>query len=182
MCYPDSIIMIPDPHRIAIHQAGHAVVQTLVGRERFVVSSVSINADQCDAWEGLPALGKVLLDRKVFLRLYEFGLVTLAGIAAEDSFLLQEEPEENPVVALSDLAAWQEQAWVILQDAAKVQLVSLNVMRKLHEWMADDFIWRVVEQLADALLVHGMLEGDSLQHILAPIADFRGQRADFAAG
>lgn len=81
---------------------------------------------------------------------------------------------DDPVVAMSDLAAWQEQAWNALQDEARVELVSLNVMRKLREWMADDAIWQVVERLADVLLAQGMLQGDQLQHILAPLEEFRG--------
>ena len=165
--------MIPDPHRAAIHQAGHAVVQTLVGRRRFAVVCVSIDSEPGEIWQELPARGKALLDRETFLGLYEYGLVTMAGIAAEECYLAQGEPIENPVVAVSDLAAWQEQARKMLQDEAKVQLVSLNVMRKLHEWMTNYAIWRVVEQLADALLARGMLQGESLQRILAPIEEFR---------
>ena len=161
--------MTPEPRRVAIHQAGHAVVQTLVGRGRFAVSSVSINAEPGDTWQGRPARGVALLDREAFLGLYEFGLVTLAGIAAEDLYLADQEPVENPVVALSDLAAWQEQAWDLLQDEGQVQLVSLNVMRKLEEWMRVTAIWRVIEQLAEALLEQGVLQGEQLQLLLAPL-------------
>ena len=168
--------MIPELHRMAIHQAGHAVVQTLVGRKRFAVSCVSIDSEPGGIWQELPARGESLLDREIFLGLYEFGLVTLAGIAAEDCYLAQGEHNENPVVAVSDLAAWQEQAWKMLQDDAKVQLVSLNVMRKLQEWMTNNAIWRVVEQLADALIAQGMLHGESLQHILAPLEESRGRQ------
>lgn len=166
--------MTPEPHRVAIHQAGHAVVQTLVGRRRFAVASVTMDAEPAGIRYGLPARGQALLDRETFLGLYEFGLVTLAGIAAEDRYLAQDEPDADPVVALSDLAEWQEQAWDTLQDEARVGLVSLNVMRKLGEWMADDGIWCVVERLADALLEQGTLEGDPLQRILAPLEGFRG--------
>lgn len=168
--------MTPDPQRVAIHQAGHAVVQTLVGRRRFAVASVSLGVEPAGMrYDGLPARGRALLDRETFLGLYEFGLVTLAGIAAEDRYLAQDEPDADPVVALSDLAEWREQAWDTLQDEARVGLVSLNVMRKLGEWMADDGIWRVVERLADALLEQGTLEGDPLQRILAPLEGFGGR-------
>jgi hypothetical protein len=169
--------VIPEPHRAAIHQAGHAVVQTLVGRRRFAVSRVSIDAEPAEIRQGLPARGEALLDRETFLGLYEYGLVTLAGIAAEECYMVQEEPDDDPVVvALSDLDAWQEQAWNILQDEAKIQLVSLNVMRKLQEWMADNTIWRVIERLADTLLEQGMIEGEILLHILAPLEDFHGRK------
>src|SRR5690349_2978352 len=115
--------MIPEPKRVAIHQAGHAVVQTLVGRRRFAVTRVSVDGPCGDMWQDQPARGEALLDREILLGLYEFGLVTLAGIAAEDRYLAMEPPEADPVVALSDLAAWQEQAWNVLQDEARVQLV-----------------------------------------------------------
>jgi hypothetical protein len=168
--------MIPEPRRVAIHQAGHAVVQTLVGRRRFSVARVSIDAEPAEIGQGLPTRGEALLDRETFLGLYEFGLVTLAGIAAEERHLEQKEPMDDPLVALSDLAAWQEQAWNILQDEARVQLVSLNVMRKLREWMANTGVWHVVEQLADALLAQKTLQGDPLHHILAPLEEFRGRQ------
>lgn len=166
--------MIPEPRRVAIHQAGHAVAQTLVGRRRFSVARVSIDAEPDEIRQGPTPRGEALLDRETFLGLYEYGLVTLAGIAAEECSLAQEGPVDDPVVALSDLAAWREQAWNALQDEARVELVSLNVMRKLREWMADDAVWQVVERLADALLVQGMLQGDQLRLILEPLEEFRG--------
>ncbi len=173
--------MVPEPHRVAIHQSGHAIVQTLVGRRRFAVSSVSINAEECGTWRGFPVQGKATLDRETFLGLYEFGLVTLAGIAAEDCYIFRDADEDNPVVAISDLAAWQEQAWEILQDDTKVQIVSLNIMRKLHSWLAEKEIWSVVEQLASALLEHGTVESDLLHQILAPLEQYRTRSSDSAA-
>ncbi|GFE62859.1 hypothetical protein [Geobacter sp. AOG2] len=175
MRHPDRRAVIPEPQRIAIHQAGHAVAQTLVGRRRFTVASVSIDAEPARSRHGLPAQGQALLDRETFLGLYEFGLVTLAGIAAEERYLAQDEPADDPVVALSDLAEWQEQAWDALQDEARVGIVSLNVMRKLGEWMADDGIWVVVEQVAQALLAHGTIQGEVLQQLLAPLEEYRGK-------
>jgi len=122
-----------------------------------------------------------MLDRETFLGLYEFGLVTLAGIAAEDYFLLRKDDMDNPLVALSDLAAWQEQAWEILQDDARVQIVSINIMRKLNGWMAETEIWKVVEQLANVLLEQRTVEGDSLRQILAPLEQYRTEQSDSAA-
>ncbi|MDD2899440.1 MAG: hypothetical protein PHI31_12085 [Desulfuromonadaceae bacterium] len=163
--------MIPGPQRIAIHQAGHAVVQTIVGRQRFAVARVSIDVEPVESWRGLPAQGEALLDRETVLGLYEFGLVTLAGIAAEDHYLAETPPEGEPLVALSDLAAWQERAWDVLKSEARVNLVSRNVMARLHEWMENSALWSIVESLAAALLADGVVEGDSLRQILAPLTE-----------
>jgi hypothetical protein len=163
--------MIPEPRRVAFHQAGHAVVQTIAGSRRFAVERVSIDVEPVESWRGLPAQGESTLDREVILGLYEFGLVTLAGIAAEERYLADESQDGEPVVALSDLAAWQEQAWNVLQSEARVNLVSSNVMRRLQEWMEDDFVWRVVECLADTLLAEGTLQGEPLRLILSPLVD-----------
>jgi hypothetical protein len=154
---------------VAIHQAGHAVVQTIVGRRRFEVGRVSIDIDAGGFWRGRPAQGEVLLDREAFLGLYEFGLVTLAGIAAEELYLAQAPPDGEPVVALSDLAAWQEEAWKVLQSDARVNLVSHNVMLRLREWLESSDIWQVVECLADALLAEGTVQGEPLRRILSPL-------------
>lgn len=154
---------------MAIHAAGHAVVQTIVGRQRFAVTRVAIDVEPVASWRGLPAQGESLLDREAVLGLYEYGLVTLAGIAAEERYLAGMPPEADPVVALSDLAAWQEEAWNVLQSEARVDLVSRNVMRRLQEWMAADAVWQVVERLADALLTDGVLEGEPLRQMLSPL-------------
>jgi len=160
--------MDPGRRRKAIHQSGHAVVQTLVGRGRFSVARVSLDGEH-GSWRGLPARGTATLDRKVHLGLYEFGLVTLAGIAAENRYMAQQSPVEDPLVALSDLAEWQEKAWEVLRDEARIRLVGLNVMRKLQELLAGETVWRVVEQLADTLLECGTLQGRRLEHLLAPL-------------
>lgn len=161
--------MIPEPRRVALHQAGHAVVQTIVGSRRFEVDRVSIDVEPVDSWRGLPARGEATLDREVVLGLYEFGLVTLAGVAAEERYLAELPQNEEPLVALSDLAVWQEQAWDVLQSEARVDLVSCNVMRRLQEWMEDDAVWGVVESLADALQAEGTLQGEPLRQILSPL-------------
>lgn len=161
--------MIPEPYRVAIHQAGHAAVQTLVGRQRFAVSRVSLDAPHGSAWRGLPTSGEALLDREVFLSLYEFGLVTLAGVAAEERYLAQLPPEEEPLVAISDLTEWQEAAAQVLETQARIDLVSHNLMRHLEETLAEPAVWRVVEQLADELLQHGTVADDELQRILGQL-------------
>jgi len=161
--------MDPGRIRMAIHQAGHAVVQTLVGRGRFSVARVSLDGEHGGGWRGLPARGVSSLDREVHLELYEFGLVTLAGIAAENRYLAQQSPVEDPLVALSDLAEWQEKAWEVLQDEARIRLVGLNVMRKLKELLSGEAVWGVVEQLAETLLGYGTLQGQRSEGILAPL-------------
>lgn len=165
--------MIPELPRVAIHQAGHAAVQALVGRQRFAVASVSLDGPHGSTWRGQPASGEALIDREVFLSLYEFGLVTLAGVAAEERYLAQFPPEDDPVVAISDLAEWQEAAMPVLETPARFDMVSRNLMRHLAEAMADDTTWRVVEQLADELLTHGTVAGDDLQQILAQLPGTR---------
>jgi len=159
----------PELQRMAIHQAGHAVVQALVARDRFAVSRLALGLEANASWPGRPAWGAAALDRETHLSIYEFGLVTLAGIAAEERYLAAQPPESEPLVALSDLAEWQQQAREVFGDTGKIRLVSLNVMRRLHEWFAVPSIWQVVECLAQELLVHGTLEIAALQLILSEL-------------
>jgi len=159
--------MIPEPRRVAIHQAGHAVIQTLVGHGRFSVVRLSLDGRHGGEWRGLPARGVATLDRQVDLSLYEFGMVTLAGIAAENRYMAMQEPAVDPLVALSDLAEWQEEAWRVLRDEARIRLVGINIMRKLEELLDDNTIWQVVEDLADKLQQRGTLEGASLSRLLS---------------
>jgi hypothetical protein len=121
-------------------------------------------------WQGLPAQGHALLDREAFLGLYEFGLVTLAGLAAEERYMVDVPPVGESVVPLSDLAAWQEQALIVLLSNARVDIVSRTILLRLQEWMEDRLVWRVVEELADALLEEGQLQGEPLRRILSPLA------------
>jgi hypothetical protein len=163
--------MILAPRRMAIHHAGHAVVQTIVGHGRFAVQHVALDADTCNSWRGRPALGKSLLDREAFLGLYEFGLVTLAGLAAEERYLIDEPQEGERLVPLSDVAEWQEQAWDVLQSEARVDIVSRTILLRLQNLLEDSSVWRVVEILADALLAEGQLSGEPLRKILSPLTE-----------
>jgi len=156
----------PEPLRMAIHQAGHAVAQALIGSGRFAVSRVTLGIEPNAAWPDHTAWGEAALDREIRLSVYEFGLVTLAGIAAEERYLASHPPEEEPLVALSDLAEWNEQAKQVFDHAGKVELVSLNIMRKLREWFTDPAIWQVVEDLAAELVTQGTLAGSNLASIL----------------
>jgi hypothetical protein len=112
-------------------------------------------------------LGDELLDREVFLSLYQFGLVTPAGVAAEERFLSQMSPGSDPVVALSDLAEWQDAAMPVLETAARFDMVSRNIMQRLEEILA--VAATVVELLAAALQTHGSVAGDDLQRILGQL-------------
>ena len=160
--------MMPDRKQRALHQAGHAVVQTLISRGRYHVSHVELDGPHAPLEPSAPS-GEAALDREVMLGLYEFGLVTLAGIAAENRHMILEPPKGEPLVALSDLAAWHEQADQLLESPARVRMVSLNIMRKLEEWMTDPKIWRVVEDLAEALLAEDTVQGERLQQILGAL-------------
>jgi len=159
----------PEPRRMAIHQAGHAVAQALVGRGRFSVTRLALGIESNPAWPGREAWGSASLDREEMLSIYEFGLVTLAGIAAEECYLASQPPEAEPLVALSDLAEWQEEAGRIFEQPGQFRLVSLNVMHKLHEWFAEPAIWQTLEGLADALLERGELAQEEVQQRLAEL-------------
>jgi len=163
--------MIPDPRCRAIHHAGHAIVQTIVGQGRFAVQHVALDAATCGSWRGRPTQGQSLLDREAFLGLYEFGLVTLAGLAAEERYLADQPPEGEPLVPLSDMAAWQEQAWNVLQSEARVGIVSRTILLRLQKLFEDNRVWQVVETLADALLAEGQLSGEPLRKILSPLTE-----------
>ena len=159
----------PKFQRMAVHQVGHAVVQALVGRDRFAVSRLALGVEANASWPGRPAWGAAAVDRETRLSIYEFGLVTLAGIAAEERYLAAQPPEHEPLVALSDLAEWQQQAREVLLDAGKIRLVSLNVMRRLHLWFAEPAIWQVVEGLSAELLANGTLDATALRSLLAKL-------------
>ena len=156
----------PEPERMAIHQAGHAVIQARVGGKRFKVKRLSLGVESNPAWPHKEACGEATLDRETLLSIYEFGLVTLAGIAAEERYLADRPPEKEPLVALSDIAEWQEQARQVFSDEAQIELVSLNLFHKLREWFVDPGTWQVVEELAAALLREGELDEAFIQPLL----------------
>jgi len=160
-------VTVLEPRRRAIHHAGHAVVQTMIARGRFAVERVTLG--DCGSRQGPAPQGGSQLDLETFLSLYEFGLVTLAGLAAEERYLSEVPPKGEPILPLSDLAAWQEQALGVLEDHARVGIVSGSIMDRLHQWLGDARVWQVVETLADALLSRGELQGEALRQILAPL-------------
>ena len=166
--------MFPSPQRMAIHQAGHAVVQTLVGGDRFTVTRLALDEDLGSVFAGQVGRGTSSIDDETLLTIYEFGLVTLAGIAAENHYLATAREDGAGLVAISDLAQWHEEARAVLVEKGRIRLVELNIMNKLEEWFATPTIWQVVETLAATLLSEDPLEGETLARLLAPL----GQRID----
>lgn len=168
---------VPEPRRVAIHQAGHAVAQALISRDRFNVFRLAMSVEANPAWPGRAARGTAAIDRTILLNIYEFGLVTLAGIAAEERYLETRPPEAEPLVALSDLAEWQQQAERVLGEAGKIDLVSRNVLRRLQVWFAEPEIWQVLEALADELLLRGELADVRLRRLLDRLPGAPGSSA-----
>ena len=156
---------LPTPERLAHHEAGHAVVQHWVSQGRFRVTRVALDSD------GGQVAGSSLIDQEVTLGLYHFGLVTLAGIAAENRYFSDHPaPEEDPWGAVGDIQEWMAAAVDVLQDKARVELVTGNVLRKLDEFFQSQTNWRVVTELAQLLLAEGVVQGERLQDLL------RGER------
>ena len=152
---------LPDPERLAHHEAGHAVVQHWVARGRFSVTRVSLAAD------GSQVAGSSLLDREVRLGLYEFGMVVLAGIAAENRYFSERPPPEGEVWgAVGDIDEWLGMARGALESEARVELVTRNLLRRLTTFFADQSTWATVCELANLLLTEGAVEGDRLHAIL----------------
>jgi hypothetical protein len=152
---------LPDPERLAHHEAGHAVVQHWVARGRFCVTRVSLATD------GSQVAGNSLLDREVRLGLYEFGMVVLAGIAAENRYYSERPPPEGEVWgAVGDIDEWLGMARGTLESEARVELVTRNLLRRLTTFFADQSIWATVCELANLLLTEGAVEGDRLHAIL----------------
>jgi hypothetical protein len=152
---------LPTPERLAHHEAGHAVVQHWISQGRFRVTRVALDSD------GGQVAGSSLIDREVTLGLYELGLVTLAGIAAENRYFSDHPaPQEETWGAVGDIHEWMDVASDVLQEKARVELVTGNVLRKLDEFFQIQRTWRVVTELAQLLLAEGVVEGERLQTVL----------------
>jgi len=152
---------LPTPERLAHHEAGHAVVQQWGSQGRFRVTRVALDSD------GGQVAGSSLIDQEVTLGLYQFGLVTLAGIAAENRFFSEHPASEGETWgAVGDIREWMAAASDVLQDKARVELVTGNVLRKLDQFFQAQRNWRVVTDLAQLLLAEGVVEGERLQDVL----------------
>lgn len=136
-------------------------VQHWVARGRFRVTRVSLDS------VGDQVAGSSLIDRDVTLGLYEFGLVVLAGIAAENRYFSEHPaPEGEPWGALGDNREWVETARSVLQSEARVEMVTRNVMKRLGDFYGERSNWNAVVELAHLLLAGGTVEGDRLQSLL----------------
>lgn len=165
--------MIPGRKRIAYHEAGHAVVLALLGRGRFDVAEVSIKAGSSCVDENLRVQGHALLAGNEDLNLYEFGLSTLAGIAAENRFFEENPPtdEDRQWGALNDIEEWEQACRRLCQDEGKAQLVGLNVMRMLQQIFDDPGVWKVLSELAAALVDKETLAGDELKEMFSRLSE-----------
>ena len=152
---------LPTPERLAHHEAGHAVVQHWISAGRFRVTRVALDSD------GGQVAGSSLIDREVSLGLYQFGLVTLAGVAAENRYFRDHPaPEGETWGALGDLEQWLDAARELLQSEARVALVTGNVMRRLEDFFRSEGSWSVVSELALLLVAQGVVEGEPLRVVL----------------
>lgn len=151
---------LPEQERLAFHEAGHAVVQHWVARGRYRVTLVSL------AGRGSHTAGCSLIDREINLSLYEYGLVTLAGIAAEERYF-----EEHPLPddfwgAVGDMRDWQGMAEEVLGSNARIELVTRRLQKKLREFFSAASNWGTVCRLATELLHSGSVEGQHVQELL----------------
>jgi hypothetical protein len=152
---------LPSPDRLAHHEAGHAVVQHWIAKGRFRVTLVSLDSG------GGEVAGFSLIDHNVTLGLYEFGLVVLAGIAAENRYFSEYPPPEGEQWgAVGDIDEWLATARDVLHSEARVEIVTRDVMRRLQDLFNDQATWNVVSELARLLLAEGAVEGVRLQAIL----------------
>ena len=152
---------LPTTERLAHHEAGHAVVQHWISEGRFQVTRVALDSD------GETVAGSSLIDNNVTLGLYQFGLVVLAGIAAENRyFLLNNLHEGDHWGAVGDIEEWLSAARDALQSEARVEIVTRNVLRRLREFFQAGTTWSVVSELAQLLISQGVVEGERLQGLL----------------
>jgi len=152
---------LPDPDRLAHHEAGHAVIQHRVSKGRFHVTRVSLET------RGDQVAGSSLIDREIDLGLYEFGLVVLAGIAAENRYFREHPPDrEDMWGAVGDIEEWMAAAREALGSEARVEMVTANLMKRLRELFEDQATWGAVSELAGLLLMEGAVAGERLQAIL----------------
>ena len=166
-------MMMPNRQRLAYHEAGHAVMQTLLGRGRFAVAEVSIADGTSCVGALLQKQGHSLLGGNAELNLYELGLATLAGIAAENRYFEDNAPtdEDKRWGAASDIDEWENACRRLYPDGRQTRLVGLNVMRKLQEIFNDPATWRTVEELAGILMKKETVAGEELQGLLSGLLE-----------
>jgi hypothetical protein len=165
--------MIPSRERIAYHEAGHAVVQTLLGRGRFEVAEVSIVSNFSCINENFRVQGRTLLAENEDLNVYEFGLATLAGIAAENRYFEENPPSDEDRLwgAVGDIEEWEGTCRSLYPEEGKAHLVGLNVMHKLQQIFDDPVVWKVLSELAAALVAAETVKGDELKGLLSGLSN-----------
>lgn len=165
--------MIPSRERIAFHEAGHAGVQALLGRGRFDVTEVSIKPGSSCIDENFRVQGHALLSGNENLTLYEFGLVTIAGIAAENRYFEENPPSDDERLwgALGDIEEWESACRRLYPDERQAQLVGLNVMRKLQQIFDNPLVWKVLSEIALVLTAKETLMGEELKELISKLSD-----------
>ncbi len=97
------------------------MVQTLLGRGRFDVAEVSIAPGSTCFDENIRVQGHTLLAENEDLNIYEFGLATLAGIAAENRYFEEKPPteEDRRWGAVGDIEEWENPVAVSIRTRAE---------------------------------------------------------------
>jgi hypothetical protein len=67
---------------------------------------------------------------------------------------------------VGDIEEWISAASDLLENKARVEMVTGNVLRRLEEFFQLQTTWSAVTELAHLLLAEGAVEGDRLQAIL----------------
>jgi hypothetical protein len=152
---------LPDLERLAHHEAGHAVVQHRIARGRYRVTRVSLESD------GESVAGSSDIDTETDLGLYEFGMVVLAGIEAENRYFSEHPPPQGDIWgAVGDTEEWLSAARNVLKSDARVEIVTRNVLKRLRDFFDHAENWGIVCKLAGLLVAEGGVEGKRLQDLL----------------
>lgn len=138
----------------AYHEAGHAVVALVLDRP---VHRVSIQTDRerlgaCHFGKSVVRPSEDWLEREI--------LIALAGLAAEARF--------TGNYAWEGAARDQQYAHrLAVQRAGERQAERLlrRLLAKVEHLLAQEEHWRAVEQIAAALLQHGVISGRTARHL-----------------
>ena len=153
------------PELIAYHEAGHALMATLLGGQ---VQQVTIAPDNDD---GPARQGDTqVLWRHAGISEKEFARLTvqvsLAGPVAE---MIYSGDAYHPGLVAEWAADWSE-AWKaaeLLYPAERQRLQYLELVSiRLYHQLQDDEHWAALASLADHLLAHETLEGEQVEEIV----------------
>ncbi len=102
-------------------------------RGRYRIERVTFDGP-CRADGEVPSFEQALLDREIILSLYEFGLLTLAGVAAERRYQEDCSPvDDDGLEAVSDLERWQDVSLPDLESPERFRMVSGAIEDKQDE-------------------------------------------------